>query len=680
MPSNSIAKASLELTTDSGGLNKGLSDSESKLKAWGNKQQSQQEKAGKDSGEKAGKASQKGVEEAGAKAKPPTWLGRITQGATLIAGTVTVVAGAVAALTTVFSSLSDGIAKTVKQARELGVGVEGFSALAHAGKVAGVGVEDITGAVTALETALQGTESDRYFQALGLDVDALRKLPVDEATSQIADGLKGIADPAERARLALAIFGDKAVQLKPLLDKGGEGIRALTDEARKSGVAIGDEAAAKVLKAREALARMGTTLEGLTNTVVIAAAPWIDWGVEVTGTLTGKVWSALTAFGQGVNDYLLAPVLRVAAPVTDVLWNLETEYLKFSLSVGQFFLDVGKGAVDWASSMADEVAPTITSALETIQPYTDALAEYFWSAYDAVSEALASMADAITDGLAMALEALGIDSKAAFQSVADGITWLQEKFKQLWDYVAKFWDYITRRTAGGDALRSAADAIATGGMAATGETAGEAIGKGIQKGIDKGTTDPLNNVKAKVLQGVTALEKELQKSIDTVGLTGSEAKIKDLEKQGADPKQLEALKALAEEARILESAFSVVERFSPDEVFRQQIEGLEKLRDAGKITEEQFSKGVGKASQNFISASGSGPLKSVGGAVENSSAAVSAVIKASLQDRVANDPAAELRRAQAEQKEIQKKQVTVSEAILAEIKRGNDEQADVEEI
>lgn len=750
MGQNTIATASLKLTADASGLTKGLDSADQQMKAWGKRQEKQKNdiaQKGKAKDDQSGKSDDQ-------KGKPTTWMGRLAAVATTGASAFAAITAAATAAMLAFSRLSDPILATAKAARELGVGAEGLSALSYAAKVAGVGIEDLQAGIAQLEGNLSSAEGDRYIRELGLDAQKLRQLPVDEAMAQVADALKGITDPARRARLALAIFGEKAVQLKPLLDKGGAGIRALTDEAKKTGNAFNDLDAENVRKANEALARMSAGFQGLMNRVVIGAAPWVEWATQVVGAVSGTAWSAVQGFGAGLTDYLVVPVMKAAAPVVDVFVNISSAisaalspivawvdaYVVQPLAsaagaipgilsnvagavpgilsgVGQAFGDlpaafmggwsgitgwaetyvVGPARsamtalqqalaptggtvdtylvgpfMDWASAVADNAVPMVTSALESIQPYTDTVGGWFSSAFASISDAASQLADVFMTGLTNAIESFGIDSKAVFAQVQSVVETLIGYVKTAASYVTGLFDYITRRTSAGDAVRGAADSLVSGGKA-TGEKAGEAIGRGISDGVKRSAADPLNSVKGKILASMTQLENELRKGIATIGMTGPEAKIWELGQQkDIDTKQLDKLKELAQQAKQVEAAWGVIE-VPPLEMWQRQIAGLDKMLEDGRISMEQYQRGIAKAGAGLVQAANLGPLKTVGGMQKDSSAAVSAIIKSNLQDRVTTDPAAEMRRAQKELLEVQKRQLAVSEKLLEETKKGNDE-------
>lgn len=628
MASSSIASASLKLTTDAGGLSQGLSSAEGKLKDWGRKQEKQSQDIGK--GINDAMQSGKGKDDKGG------GIGGIGSALAAIPGIAGIVVGATVAIGGAFAGVASEINKTSRSAKELGVGVLGFSALEAAAKVARVSTEDLQGGILSLETALQQADepAERLFGQLGLSVQQLRQLPVDEAMAQIADALAKVDDPAARARLSLQVFGDRALALQPLLDKGGQGIRKLTDEAKASGAAFDEVSADKVSAASEAMSKLSGIWSGFCNWLAISVAGIVDWGA-----------SALSSIG-GVAS-----------------------------SVSSWFSSMGETISSWASSAYASITEAVGDVWDDVQPYWDSFAEYASEWWDTLSETASSAWGTICDYTASALDSMGIDSKATFASINDGLSWLKDRFSDLWSYVASFWDWIWGKKKGQDALKDAASTIAdmAGGEGSSSsggswEEAGakdsKRYGEGFRKGLTKASME--------ALKGMNDLESELRKTLATIGMTSSESRIWELGQKGASKEQLEKLKELAKEVKNVEAAWGTIE-VQPLEMFQRQLDGLDAMLASGRISWEQYSLGVVKANKQMMAAAGVGELKTVGGALKDSSAAVSASIKAELSDRVQNDPAAEMRRAQAELKAIQERQLKTAELMLAELKKKNDD-------
>ncbi len=634
--SNTLCSTVLKLSADTGALNKDLAGAEGKIKAWGKKQ----EKTGKDAGKDTGKGMNEALKEAGkegGKGGKKGWGASILSGIGVVGGAfvgvVGAAVGAAIAIGSAWMGVAEGMLKTKKAASELGVGLLGFSALESAAKVAGVATEDLQEGILALEKnlALADEPAARLFGELGLSAEKLRAMPIDESMATIADALNGLNDPAKAARLSLEIFGDKALALQPLLKKGGDGIRQLAAEAKASGEAFDEVAADKLTAAQEAINKLSGLWSGFCNTLAIATSAVIEWGA-----------SALSCVGSVLS------------------------------SVGSWFYSLGETIGGWGEAAYDAIIEAAGTVWEEVEPYWDAFVDYAGQAWDWLSETACDVWNDVYTASVDALEGMGVDTGAWAKTIREWVDTVKGWFSALWDYVRSFWDWIFSKK-GKDALADTAAQITDdkaggssgGDWGSKGETAGNLFADGMKKGLTK--------VNMEVLKSMNDLEKDLRKSMATVGMTGAEGKIWDMEQKGAGGAQLDKLKGLAQAAKEVEAAWSTVQ-VTPLEMWQRQLSGLDTMLESGRITWDQYARGVANAGKQMMSAAGGMELKTVGAAFKDSSASMSAQIKAELQDRVQNDPAAEMRRAQMELKEIQKKQLAVAEKMLAAMQKDNEDE------
>jgi hypothetical protein len=128
-------------------------------------------------------------------------------------------------------------AKGIKSAADLGGTLSDVSAqtgiaagnvavLQRAFEDAGVGADQVGSVINKLQRAIidaaGGSEkASKNFQKLGLDVVSISKLSPDAQFAAVAKAMEGIADPAERASIAMGIFGKSGGKLLAVFgDKG----------------------------------------------------------------------------------------------------------------------------------------------------------------------------------------------------------------------------------------------------------------------------------------------------------------------------------------------------------------------------------------------------------------------------------------------------------------------------
>src|SRR5690606_29489317 len=128
--------------------------------------------------------------------------------------------------------------ETGKVAQKLGVTTEFISEMGYAAVRAGGDTKSLEAGLFGLsEHAARASEGVKKpsaaFRSLGIDVhDAAGRLKgVDQLLPELADKFARMEDGPRKAALAVAIFGDTGKNLITVLDKGGDGLAALREEA-----------------------------------------------------------------------------------------------------------------------------------------------------------------------------------------------------------------------------------------------------------------------------------------------------------------------------------------------------------------------------------------------------------------------------------------------------------------
>lgn len=178
------------------------------------------------------------------------------------AGLVSV--GALASLATQAFNAADAIGDAAARA---GVAVDSLSRLAFAASQSDVEFSTLTIGVKNLQRSLveatAGTgDAAAAFKRIGVTAADLRGLKLEQQLGKIADGFKGVLDPAERTALAMQIFGKAGGDLVPLLAGGSAAISQLTQEADRLGVTLTTQTAAGISAADNALKRLKASVNG----------------------------------------------------------------------------------------------------------------------------------------------------------------------------------------------------------------------------------------------------------------------------------------------------------------------------------------------------------------------------------------------------------------------------------
>lgn len=220
-----------------------------------------------------------------------------------------------------FMTAGDGLDK---MASRTGMAVEDLSSLGYAAETAGVSSEgfelSLRGMQKTLAAAAGGSsEALSELHKLGLSIGQLSAMSQDDQFRLLADRIGRIPHPANRAVLALGIFGKQGAALLPLLNKGAGGIRNLEQEAYKLGITMSGDQAAAAAKLGDAWGRIKAQLKAVSIQIGAALAPLltelansatryvrvaIDWIRAHRGLIssTFTLVAALTYFGAALTS------------------------------------------------------------------------------------------------------------------------------------------------------------------------------------------------------------------------------------------------------------------------------------------------------------------------------------------------------------------------------------------
>lgn len=158
-----------------------------------------------------------------------------------------------------FAAINGEIAKTASEAEKFGVSTEFLSSFQYALRATGVEQEKLSEAMKGYveKAASQG-------RVVGdLSAELMRQA---EVFSRMPDG-------PQKTALAMNLFGEAGIALIPVLNKGEDGLRELTDEARRFGVVV-DGDAAKAAKAMKLdMERLGAVFDGVKRQLVQDLTP-----------------------------------------------------------------------------------------------------------------------------------------------------------------------------------------------------------------------------------------------------------------------------------------------------------------------------------------------------------------------------------------------------------------------
>ena len=216
-------------------------------------------------------------------------MGRLAQGAQVATRAFSllgpVLAGiSVGALAAFTKNAIDAVGGLGELADQVGVSTDALQALSLASTQAGISGEELQRGLAALtrkiaDAAAGEQTAEQAFARLGI---AFRNTegearPTEAVLVDIAERLKGLENPAERAAVVTSMFGDRIGQkLIPLLSQGREGLVAMTAEAVRFGTIASPELIAKADEAADKVAALTASFRAFANNMIVTVAPAIS--------------------------------------------------------------------------------------------------------------------------------------------------------------------------------------------------------------------------------------------------------------------------------------------------------------------------------------------------------------------------------------------------------------------
>lgn len=203
-------------------------------------------------------------------------------------------------------------------AQQSGLSVKSLTELGYAAKQFGASQGDVSGAAKSAnavvaKAASGDADAAKPIERLGFSPDQLSKMPSEQRFIALGRAIAAVADPAERASIAMAVFGSSGEKLLPMLANGEAGLAEFRIEAQKSGLVLTGPAAdaAKLLAAT--YERLKDSIAGFWLQIGATVAPIIT---ETTETIARAVQIATRWASE--NRELIATVFRVASAVGTV--------------------------------------------------------------------------------------------------------------------------------------------------------------------------------------------------------------------------------------------------------------------------------------------------------------------------------------------------------------------------
>ena len=323
----------------------------------------------------------KGLDKASKKAKGFGSGIKGAMGAAL--GPAALAAAAIAAVGVALVKVNEAMARldeTGKKARSMGIATQKLMELQHAAQLAGLDANKFNTTMQKLQKgigeALAGVGmAGPAFDRLGIDLESLATLPLDEQFHVVSEAIAGIQNPAERSAAAVQIFGRSGMDLIAMMEQGSDAIKAQGEDLKDLQGTMSESDIAAVEASNDAWTRVGSAMEGVWNQAAVFLAPifevianvlaevisWVANGIQWFRNL-GEEWTALI--------FMVNPLVGAIKWMSDA-WGTEENVAQKAAKSREAELAAAQALFEEQAKAAEEAA----KAREALEKKGVALAE-----------------------------------------------------------------------------------------------------------------------------------------------------------------------------------------------------------------------------------------------------------------------------------------------------------------
>lgn len=221
-----------------------------------------------------------------------------------------------------------------KESQKLQISAKTYQELDYAMRRNGSSIGDVSKAIKGITQDLgamadgSGDVRDIY-KELGVsltDTNGNVKSAEDVLLGSI-DALARMEDTTKRNDLATQMFGKSYQEMLPLLNAGGDGIKALMQEAEDYGMVMSDEAVKASAEFTDSMTRLQGTAQGLKNTLGAELLPSITLITDGLADLLAGNEGAVNTIKQGADE-LLGRVSTLMPLVTEMVSGLASTVME----------------------------------------------------------------------------------------------------------------------------------------------------------------------------------------------------------------------------------------------------------------------------------------------------------------------------------------------------------------
>jgi hypothetical protein len=326
----------------------------------------------------------------------------------------------------------DRIDQLTDAAGRIGVTTEALSSLRHAANMTGSSAEDLDAALEKLnanlgDAGIKANPASEAIKKIGLDAAELANTTPDDAFREIVHAFERVPNAADKASLAMDIFGKGGAKLINTLGAGNGTIDELVEEAKRLGVSVSQVDAARIGAAKDAMDRVNASIEGVGNSLAIALAPMIEVAAD---QFTSFASTAIEGAGgvEGAVAGVAGTMGQVADAAMTVEQFVESSFAGIIGAAGELLdalgIDAGKALMDTARTMREDIERNFA-----VKP-SEKLGKF-------LDEVKAKSDEAAKSAAKVATANLGVASSPMMSGLGKEIEDLTDKLKQQADMLGK---------------------------------------------------------------------------------------------------------------------------------------------------------------------------------------------------------------------------------------------------
>lgn len=322
----------------------------------------------------------------------------------------------------------DAAAQMQDMAQRTGVSTEALSQLDYAAQQSGTSMETLEKSLAKLSKAQAAAvggskQAAESFAKIGVSVKnadgSLRS--TEEVLLDVAERFSKLQDGAAKAALAQELFGKSGTELIPLLNKGREGITALTKEADKLGLTIGGKTAAAASAFNDNLNKMRNVTRGIASQFVTQVLPML-------GSLAEEFLSAAQRSGTleaAVGTLVIA--FKTLLTAGTIVQSIFSQLGRIIYGVGAAVVRIAQGEFKLA---AEEIADAFAKARDKSADTMGTVAKIWSKSVDSVRETAAAQNNALKDSILFNADKASEEARNAAAAALESLKKISDGLKQ----------------------------------------------------------------------------------------------------------------------------------------------------------------------------------------------------------------------------------------------------------